>query len=326
MISNTVFITGVGGMVGRHLSDFYSINHPDVKVVGSFFKPTTDINEIDNSVELIECDVRYFHSVLNIIDHFKPDVIFHLAAQSYPPVSWHRPQETCDINITGTINVFEAVKNVRSCFKDYDPTIVVACSSAEYGQSMIDCDGFVNEESPLLPLSPYGVSKVSQDLLGYQYFICDNIKSIRARIFNTTGPKKVGDVLSDFTRRAVLLNLGLEKDFSVGNLETERPITDVRDLVNALFLLSVKGKPGEAYNICGSEKYKINYLIEVIEECLNTELNPILDKKLLRPTDEKVIFGDSSKLFAATGWTQKIKIKDTIRDMLDYWFKVLNHL
>lgn len=323
MKSNTILITGVGGMVGSHLSDFYRMSYPEVKVVGSFFKPTTDINEIDDKVELVECDVRYFQSVLDLVENFKPDKIYHLAAQSFPPVSWCRPQETCDVNITGTINVFESVKIVKSRFKDYDPTIVVACSSAQYGQSMIDSDGFVNEDSPLLPLSPYGISKVGQDLLAYQYFMSDDIKSIRARIFNTTGPKKVGDVLSDFTKRAVLISLGLEKDFTVGNVETERAITDVRDLIRALLLLSDKGNPGEAYNICGSKKYKIKDLIRVIEDCVGVQLEPVVDKKLLRPTDEKIISGDSERLIKKTGWCQSYSIEQTIKDMVFYWRKKL---
>ena len=318
-----VCITGIGGMVGSHLSDFLVKHLRNVSVVGSYYKPTTNLNEISHLVNLIECDVRYFQSVLSIIERFKPKKIFHLAAQSFPPVSWVRPQETSDINVTGTINVFEAIKHVRSYDSLYDPLVVVACSSAEYGQSMIDSNGFVTEDSPLLPLSPYGVSKVSQDLLAYQYFKSDGLRTIRARIFNTTGPKKTGDVLSDFTKRAVLISKSNDVDFRVGNIETERAITDVRDLINALFMLSEKGVAGDVYNICGSSKYYIRDLISIIENEIGFNLTPVTDEKLLRPTDEKVIFGDSSKLINLTGWEQQYEISKTISDMINYWRKIV---
>lgn len=320
-MTNSILITGVCGMVGSHLTEFLLDNTPATNIIGSYYKPTTDITEISPKVKLIECDVRYFHSVLNIISEFMPAKIFHLAAQSYPSVSWGRPQETLDTNVTGTINIFEAVKQARKINPTYDPVIVVACSSAEYGQSMIDSDGFVTEDAPLLPLSPYGVSKVAQDLLSYQYFRSDRIRTIRARIFNTTGPKKVGDVLADFTKRAVSLKSEQQKLFRVGNIETERAITDVRDLIRALYLLSEKGQAGECYNICGSTKYKISELITILESVIGFKLTPVVDKSLLRPTDEKIIFGDTAKLFTATGWTQTIPIEATVRDMVSYWEK-----
>lgn len=325
-MTSTVLITGIGGMVGSHLSDFYLSNHKEFKVIGSYYKPTTDINELSSQVDLIECDVRYFSSVLDIIKKHMPTVIYHLAAQSFPSVSWLRPQETCDVNVTGTINIFEAIKNVKNDHSNYDPVVIIACSSAEYGQSMVDSNGFVDEKSSLLPLSPYGVSKVSQDLLAYQYFQSDGIKAIRARIFNTTGPKKVGDVLSDFIRRAVSIKNGSNEAFLVGNIDTYRAIADVRDLINALFLLSEKGVAGEAYNICGDKKYKISTFIDLISKELNIKLSPVIDPGLLRPTDEKIIFGDTSKLLAHTGWKQSYTIESTIQNMVKYWDRKLSKL
>jgi len=321
---NNILITGVGGMVGSHLADYFAVNVKDKKVLGTYYKPTTNIEAISSSTVLVECDVRYFQTVLDVISSSKPEKIFHLAAQSFPSVSWKRPQETCDVNVTGTINIFEAIKEVRKNDIDYDPVVVVACSSAEYGQSMIDLNGDLDESAPLLPLSPYGVSKVAQDLLAYQYFKCDDIKSIRARIFNTTGPRKVGDVLADFTKRATMVKNKKESKFLVGNINTERAITDVRDLIGALVLLADKGRPGEAYNICGKTKYKISDLIRIIEAEIGVDLSPTVDSELLRPTDEKVIFGDSSKLIADTGWSQKISIETTIKDMLQHWNTVLS--
>jgi nucleoside-diphosphate-sugar epimerase len=318
-MSSTCYVTGAGGMVGSHLCDYLIDNQEKVNVVGSYFKPTTDISEISDKVNLIECDVRYLQGVLRIVSEFRPDKIFHLAAQSYPPVSWMRPEETFATNVTGTINVFEAIKEVKRHYPQYAPSVVVACSSAQYGQTMIESDGIVDEQAAMLPLNPYGVSKVAQDLLAYQYFRSDGINTIRARIFNSTGPRKVGDVLSDFTKRAVLAHRQSVNDITVGNLETERAILDVRDLVQALYMLSEKGVEGDAYNICGSTTYRISGLLEIIESVIGFKLKPVVDESLLRPTDEKIIFGDTRKLVSATDWKQSIPLEVTVKDMIDYW-------
>ncbi|QEK18909.1 GDP-6-deoxy-D-mannose reductase [[Clostridium] hylemonae DSM 15053] len=133
-----------------------------------------------------------------------PEQIYHLAAQSYPTVSWEKPYETMDVNVGGTIAVFEAIKELRKTYPNYNPIVIVACSSAEYGKTLEEIeDEKVKENAQLKPLHPYGVSKVGQDLISYQYFANDNIRTIRARIFNTTGTRKKNDVTSDFTNRAI---------------------------------------------------------------------------------------------------------------------------
>ena len=270
-----------------------------------------------------ECDVRYYQNVLEIIDVHRPQKIFHLAAQSYPTISWLRPTETIEINIIGTTNIFEAIKKVREIDNSYDPIVVSAGSSAEYGASLTPENLPVTEDTPLLPLQPYGVSKVAQDLLGFQYHFNDGIKTIRARIFNTTGPRKVNDVLADFTKRAVQIEKGRQKILKVGNLKTTRAITDVRDTIVALDLLSDKGKYGDVYNICGKKAYLIGALIPIIQNFIGRNLEVEIDPKLLRPSDEEAIFGDSSKLKQATGWKQSYSIERTISDMIDYWRSVL---
>lgn len=318
-----ILVTGAGGMVGSHMIDYYF--NRNIKVIGTYYKPTTDINQIIKKAELIECDIRYFNAVLNIIRKYKPKKIFHLAAQSFPVVSWKRPQETVDVNINGTINLFEAIKNVQSFLdSDYDPLVVVACSSAEYGASLKPENIPVKEEISLLPLHPYGVSKVGQDLLAYQYFINDNIKTIRARIFNTTGPRKINDVVSDFIRRAVEIEKhDHHNKFRVGNLETKRAIIDVRDLITALILLSERGRYGEVYNVSGLKVYKVKEILNLIKTYMNIEFEIEIDQQLLRPMDESIIIGDSSKLKQDTGWKQEYSLQKTIKDMIDYWRKMI---
>lgn len=316
-----VLVTGAGGMVGSHLVEM--LHEQGDMVIGTYYKPTTDIREIPQDIRMIECDVRYPSSVERIIMDFMPDKIFHLAAQSYPTVSWDRPYETIDTNVNGTVAVFEAVKKARKIAdKNYDPMVVVACSSAEYGETLNKLSGdkvYVKETEPLLPLHPYGVSKVGQDLISFQYFMNDHIRCIRARIFNSTGTRKTNDVTSDFTYRAVQALKTGNYEIRVGNLNTKRAIMDQRDLNKALMLLADKGIAGEVYNISSEHVYEMKEIFSIIEKKIGVALTPVVDQSLLRPTDEKIIVGDITKLKRDTGWKQSITIEQTITDMLEYW-------
>ena len=319
-----IWVTGAGGMVGSHMVEIlYAQGH---EVLGSYYKPTTDITEIDSSIRMVECDVRYYQGVLRIMEEFQPDKIFHLAAQSYPTVSWTHPQITMDTNVVGTVNIFEAVKSVRKHRNDYDPIVVVACSSAEYGATLDKLEGkevYVKETAELLPLHPYGVSKVGQDLLSFQYFMNDHIRCIRARIFNSTGTRKVNDVTSDFTKRAVLAERSGNHELRVGNLNTYRAIMDQRDLISALLLLSDKGNFGDVYNISSEHIYQMKDIVTMIENEVGFKFTIKVDQGLIRPTDEKVIVGDITKLQHDTGWKQQISMSQTIKDMIAYWRKTL---
>ena len=322
-----VLVTGAGGMVGSHMVEL--LYKRGDNVLGTYYKPTINIKELPAEIKMVECDVRYYQNVERIIMSFMPDYIFHLAAQSYPTVSWRQPQATIETNVTGTVNVYEAVKKARENNPDYDPMVVVACSSAEYGETLNQlCESgnesevYVKETAMLQPLHPYGVSKVGQDLLSFQYFVNDHIRCIRARIFNSTGTRKVNDVTSDFTYRAVEAERSGIYVLRVGNLETRRAIMDQRDLVNALFLLAEKGTPGDVYNISSEHIYQMREIVEMIEEQIHHKFEIKVDPELLRPTDERIIVGDISKLKKDTGWSQKIPMRETVADMLDYWRKV----
>ena len=254
---------------------------------------------------------------------YQPEQIYHLAAQSYPTVSWDRPYETIDTNVNGTIAVYEAIKKVRNFLnKNYDPMVVVACSSAEYGETLNQLEGaevYVKETAELKPLHPYGVSKVGQDLISFQYFMNDHIRCIRARIFNSTGTRKVNDVTSDFTYRAIEAEKTGVYELRVGNLETRRAIMDQRDLVHALILLAERGTPGDVYNISSEYIYQMKDIITMIEAQIGHKFKITVDENLLRPTDEKIIVGDVTKLKTDTGWKQEILMEQTIFDMLNYW-------
>ncbi|HIH14787.1 MAG: hypothetical protein QT08_C0009G0031 [archaeon GW2011_AR17] len=312
-----VLVTGACGMMGQHLLPLLQ-KKGNYNILGTYFRPTTNLKELPKDIKIKELDVRDYRAVRRVIEEFKPDKILHLAAQSYPTVSMDEPQYTVDTNIRGTINLFEAVRELK-----LDPIILVACSSAEYG-FVEEKDVPVKETHPLRPLHPYGVSKVGQDLLSYQYFKNHGMKTLRARIFNTTGPKKVNDVCSDFTKQAVMIEKGLQENkFYVGNLEARRAITDVRDMIEAFLLLMEKGEHGEVYNISGEKAYLIQDILNEIVKKTNINPEIIVDPKLLRPTDEKIIFGDNTRLKLHTGWEQKISIDQTLQDMIEYWRKVL---
>jgi len=320
-----ILVTGAGGMVGSHMVEL--MHEQGKEVVGTYYKPTTDISEISPEIKMIECDVRYPQSVEKIIMEYQPDQIYHLAAQSYPTVSWDRPYETIDTNINGTIAVYEAIKKVKKQLKeDYDPIVVVACSSAEYGETLNQLEGdkvYVKETAELQPLHPYGVSKMGQDLISFQYFMNDQIRCIRARIFNSTGTRKVNDVTSDFTKRAILAEKTGNYELRVGNLNTKRAIMDQRDLVAALMLLADKGTAGDVYNISSEHIYQMSDIVDMIEKQIEHKFEIKVDTNLLRPTDEKIIVGDITKLKNDTGWSQKITMQQTIEDMLNYWRLIL---
>jgi GDP-4-dehydro-6-deoxy-D-mannose reductase len=320
-MAKKILITGACGMMGSHMIDFY--HGKGIQVHGTYYKPTTNLNEYAHRALMQECDVRYYYPFLKIVSAVKPDVIYHLAAQSYPTVSIDRPQETVETNVNGTINLFESIKEIRKSDASYDPIVVMACSSAEYGASLTPENVPIPEDVVLLPVHPYGITKVAQDMLSYQYFINDRIKTVRARIFNTTGPRKTNDVASDFTKRAVLIEKGQEKVLRVGNVSAKRAITDVRDLIQAMILLSEKGRHGEVYNISGSKVYQVSELISLIEKIMKRKFDIETDPSLLRPTDEPIIYGSSARLKKDTNWEQSYSIEQTLTDMIAYWRNTL---
>ncbi|VUX22185.1 GDP-6-deoxy-D-mannose reductase [[Ruminococcus] torques] len=321
-----VLVTGAGGMVGSHMVEL--LYKRGDEVVGIWHKNKKNIEQITLPIKFVQCDLRYAQGIDELIMDFMPEQIYHLAAQSYPTVSWVSPTETIDVNINSTINIYEAIKKARK-YKDnkYNPIVVVACSSAEYGETLNQMQGlgevYVKETAQLQPLHPYGVSKVGQDLISFQYFMNDHIRCIRARIFNSTGTRKVNDVTSDFTRRAVEAEKTNNWELKVGNLNTKRAIMDQRDLVKGLMLLAEKGKAGEVYNISSEYIYQMSDIVKMIEKQVGHKLEIKVDEKLIRPTDEKIIVGDITKLKEDTGWYQDIRMEQTISDMLDYWRKIL---
>ena len=246
-----VLITGITGFAGSHLAEYILARHPDVEVFGivRWRSRMENILSIQDKIELCEADLKDMVSLQGCLAHVKPDRIFHLAAQSFVPTSWKCPAETFAINATGEINLFEALLSLKQ-----SPLIQVAGSSEEYGRVFPD-EIPMKETNPLRPLSPYAVSKVAQDLLGYQYFQSYGLPVIRTRGFNHTGPRR-GEVFvtSSFAKQIVEIEKGKKEPvIHVGNLDAQRDFNDVRDIVEAYWLSLEKGERGEVYNI-GSDK------------------------------------------------------------------------
>jgi GDP-4-dehydro-6-deoxy-D-mannose reductase len=307
-----VWITGAGGMMGSHLAEMLLADGHDV--LATYFKPTIDPQDL-RLFKSVEVNVSDWCSVHDSLSAFRPDAVYHLAAQSYPTVSWERPVETLTANVIGTATVFEALRRIRP-----DARIVVAGSSAEYG--ILDGEGGpVTEGHNFAPLHPYGVSKVATELLARQYHASYGMNAVVVRIFNCTGPRKTGDAVSDFVRRCVWLERHPdEKTVRVGNLSTKRTIVDVRDLNRAMIMLLDKGTAGTAYNLGGTTVYEMGEILNlVIAESRRRDVFPEVDHTLLRPTDEKIIWGDCTKLRNEIGWSTRIPLQQTIADMFAYW-------
>ena len=224
-------ITGITGFAGSHLAEYLLAEHPEVEVWGAqrWRSRTENIEHLHERIQLREADLRDYTSVHSLLDEARPDVVFHLAAQSYVPSSWRAPTETLTTNITGQTNLFEAIRDLG-----LDPVVQIACSSEEYG--LVHPDEIpIRETNPLRPLSPYAVSKVGQDFLAYQYFQSFGLKAVRTRGFNHTGPRR-GDVFvtSNFAKQVASIEAGLrEPVIRVGNLDAIRDFTDVRNMVRA---------------------------------------------------------------------------------------------
>lgn len=314
-----VLITGISGFVGSHLAEFLLERGLEVYGTIRWRSKLDNIKHIQDKVRLIETDIKDAHSMQKTIDEVEPDYVFHLAAQSFVPTSWKAPSETVSANILGTVNLFEAIRNSNS-----DPRIQVAGSSEEYGMVFPD-ELPIKESNPLRPMSPYAVSKVATDLFGYQYHQSYGLKIVRTRAFNHTGPRR-GEpfVTSNFAKQVAEIEKGLKEPvIHVGNLNAKRDFTDVRDTVRAYWLSVHKCKFGEAYNICSGVAREIQSVLDILQGMVDVQIEVKQNPDRMRPSDVEILMCDCSKFRERTGWVPKIAFKDTMKDLLDYWRKLV---
>ncbi|MFA7143439.1 MAG: GDP-mannose 4,6-dehydratase, partial [Candidatus Dojkabacteria bacterium] len=304
--------------VASHLIDYILSNEPNVTIHGTVRRGTNTDN-IRHSIDQIhthDVELTDFFSVEKAIKKIDPDRIFHMGAQSYVPASWNGPKTTMEVNVCGTLNILEACKDC--CGRG----IIISGSSEEYGMVFpIECP--INESQPLRPLSPYGVSKVAADKLGYQYANSYDMNVLVTRAFNMTGPRR-GEMFvdSNFAKQIVSLEktTGM-KEIYHGNLDAIRDFTDVRDSVRAFWYLSNKKWNGQAVNVCTGEGHRIEDVLNTLISLspIRGEVSCVLDPKRNRPSDVPRLIGSNKKLKSIIDWDPTYRWEDSLKDLLNYW-------
>jgi GDP-mannose 4,6-dehydratase len=312
-----ILITGITGFVGSHLADYILARNEGHEVFGlcRWRSPRENLASSYSRISLVEADLMDLGALIRHLEAIRPEVIFHLAAQSYVLTSFNTPVHTLWSNVIGTANLLEAVRITK-----IDPVIHICSSSEVYGQVRPE-DVPIREDCPFKPASPYAVSKVGEDMIAFQYWVSHGIRTIRTRMFTHTGPRR-GDVfaMSFFAKQVAAAELGMQKPIiRVGNLHSVRTFCDVRDAVRAYWLLIRQCAPGEVYNIGGNRTMTISEALNILLSFSKTPFDVVVDPKLLRPSDVTLQIPCTDKFQAVTGWEPEIPFEKTLEDMLIYW-------
>ena len=318
------FITGFTGMVGSHLAD-YLLENTDWEIYG-FLRWNDNLENVSHlfdkinkkeRVKLLYGDLNDFASVHSALDSSKPDYLFHLAAQSYPQTSFVAPLETLQTNIIGTANILECIKKIKP------EAVTHICASSEVFGRIPKEFLPIKEDAPFHPASPYAISKVGTDLLGRYYGEAYNMKVMTTRMFTHTGPRR-GDVFaeSSFAKQIAMIEAGLIPPvIKVGNLDSMRTWSDVRDAVRAYYMLvTTDPQCGSYYNIGGSFSCSVGDMLKYLISISKVkDIKIETDTERLRPIDADLQIPDTNKFKKHTGWEPKIKFETTMQDLLDYW-------
>lgn len=303
-------IIGGAGFVGGYLIR-------ELKAAGHEVYATCLENEsIAENCSVRTLDILDRNAVLPLIEEIQPDVIYHLAAQSSVAVSWKKPQLTADINVIGTINVLEAVRNSDK----KDIRLLLIGSGEEYGFIRPDACP-LSENEPLNPGNIYAATKACQGMLGEIYARAYGMDIVMVRAFNHSGPEQLPVfVISDFCRQIAVIEKGdAPAVMSVGNLSARRDFTDVRDVVRAYRLLGEKGISGRTYNVGRGKAVEIQYILNTALGFSSADIEVKQDPARMRASDISVIEPDVSRIYEDTGWKAEISMEKTIEDTLNYW-------
>jgi GDP-mannose 4,6-dehydratase len=319
-----VFITGISGMVGSHLADYLLANtefeiHGLVRWRSNLANISHLAGRVNNSDRLFlqYSDLRDSAALDKVVRKVNPDYVFHLAAQSYPQTSFDSPVDTLETNIIGTTNLLESLRGINSTSE-----IHVCASSEVFGRVSKEFLP-IHEEVPFHPASPYAISKVGTDLIGRYYAEAYGLRVQTTRMFTHTGPRR-GDVFaeSSFAKQIALIEAGfLPPIVKVGNLDSLRTFADVRDAVDAYYLLLTKNPIlGAYYNIGGTYSCTIENMLNTLLSFSTTSRITIeVDPARLRPIDADLQVPDTSKFINHTGWKPKFTFEQTMHDLLEYW-------
>ena len=316
-----ILITGITGMVGSHLAEYIVENKlGEVSGLVRWRSSLENIKSVKKNIRLINGDLNDLNSLIRVLKIVRPDKIFHLAAQSYVQDSFFINSETLKTNVIGTTNLLDAVR-----INKLDPLIHICSSSEVYGQ-VLESEIPIKENNALRPASPYAVSKVGEDFIALQYFLSYGLKTIRTRMFTHTGPRR-GDVFAEsaFAKQIAEIEAGIHHSgiVNVGNLESVRTFSDVRDAVRAYWILLDKCEPGDVYNIGGTETMTVGQMLEILKSFSKVDIKHKVDEKLLRPSDVTLQIPDCSKFLLKTNWAPKFTVKDTLKDLLNYHRQIL---
>lgn len=311
-----VLITGITGPVGSALAD-YLLTLPEVEihVFKRWRSDTRPIEHLLGRVVVHEGDVEDPYVVSQVLRAAAPDRVYHLAAQSYPSASWDAPIVTMRANVEGTINMLEAVRAHAP-----QARVHIASSSATYGPVRPE-ETPIDEQQPLRPVSPYGVSKAAAEMTGLQYHASYGLHVVVTRSFNHVGPHQHDRCsIQTFCQQMVAAERDKQQPvLLVGNLEARRDFTHTRDVARALHLLLEHAPSGEVYNLCSGQAVQIGAIVALVQAGGRVPVEVRVDPTRLRPADEPLLVGDNRKLRAATGWMPEITMSQIVDELLGYW-------
>lgn len=313
-------ITGAAGFAGSHLTDYLLANTDWELYAFVWERESLDNLAVSERVHVQKGDIARAESIAQAVREAQPDYVFHLAAIAAIPASFQHPGQTMITNILGQVNLLQAI--VEAGLK---PRILIVGSADEYGLVTPE-DLPVRETTPFRPSNPYAVSKVTQDLLGYQYFHSYGLPIVRVRPFNHIGPRQQDSfVVSAFAKQVAAAELGLQEPVvRVGNLSAKRDFSDVRDIVRGYYLAITQGELGEVYNLASEQARSIQSVLDDLLELSRVPLRVETDPARFRPVDVPVIVGDCRKFRQRTGWRTMIPFETSLRDVLDDWRQRLN--
>lgn len=304
-------IIGAAGFVGNYLIDHIQKNCIWSIAVTKMVHETIK----KENIEVFDLDILDKSTIVNLLKIVRPDYIVHLAAQSSVGLSWKNPGLTVDVNIKGSLNVLDAIREL-----DYKPRVLLIGSGEEYGH-VKPSEIPIGEENVLRPGNIYAATKACQNMIGKIYSQAYDMELMMVRAFNHVGPNQAPlFVVADFCKQVAFIEKGLcESVIRVGNLSARRDFSDVRDVVRAYTLLLEHGIAGESYNVGSGQAISIQEILDMILLFARVPISVEVDSTRLRPVDVPVIEADVSKLVECTGWKRAISLKQTIEDTLEYW-------
>jgi len=310
-----ILITGLSGFAGKHLIEFLAGTGRHEFLGLDLNCSAGDLEIGDSGLKEEKADLLDLSKVEKIISDFKPQQIYHLAAQSSVSRSWKDPIGTFSTNVLGGINILDSVRSSVSGAR----TLIV-CTAEEYGE--IEGGMAIKETDKIYPNNPYAISKSAMDFTAMVYHRAYNLNIMVSRSFNHIGPgQSEGFVCSDFARQIALIEAGeQEPEILVGNLDSRRDFLDVRDVVRAYWHIMDKGRPGQAYNVCSGKPVRISKLLEMLLSLSKISgIKVKRDDDKFRPIDIGTIFGDNARLVSDTEWKAIYSLERSLGDALDWW-------